>query len=195
MRDDGLSTAVARRLVRRRLDGHHAAAARLARELGPGPTIVILLCDAENKYLGRLFNPAFLASKGIAGRMNSRRFFAASLTRIGKTHSASPVRSLRDELDDDLTRDHLPLRLGIGADVRNDESSHELGVDQSPDANAWTRHVVGDNGEVIASLSQQFADQTVRRPDAHEAAVHSDDPSGIFSTTAERVIALCMGIR
>jgi len=42
-----------------------AAAVRLARELGPGHTIVTLLCDSGTNYLGRLFNPAFLASKGL----------------------------------------------------------------------------------------------------------------------------------
>ncbi len=41
------------------------AAVRLARELGPGHTIVTLLCDRGSLYLGRLFNPAFLASKGL----------------------------------------------------------------------------------------------------------------------------------
>jgi cysteine synthase A len=42
-----------------------AAAARLAREIGSGHTIVTLLCDRGSLYLGRLFNPAFLAGKGL----------------------------------------------------------------------------------------------------------------------------------
>jgi len=42
-----------------------AAAVRLARELGPGCTIVTVLCDRGSLYMGRLFNPAFLASKGL----------------------------------------------------------------------------------------------------------------------------------
>jgi len=42
------------------------AAVRLARELGPGHVIVTLLCDRGSLYLGRLFNPAFLASKGLS---------------------------------------------------------------------------------------------------------------------------------
>ena len=41
------------------------AAVRVARELGPGHTIVTLLCDRGSLYLGRLFNPEFLASKGL----------------------------------------------------------------------------------------------------------------------------------
>ena len=42
------------------------AAVRVARELGPGHTIVTLLCDRGSLYLGRLFNPEFLASKGLS---------------------------------------------------------------------------------------------------------------------------------
>jgi cysteine synthase A len=42
------------------------AAVRLARELGPGHTIVTLLCDRGSLYLGRLFDPEFLASKGLS---------------------------------------------------------------------------------------------------------------------------------
>ena len=36
------------------------------RELGPGHTIVTLLCDRGSLYLGRLFNPTFLAGKGLS---------------------------------------------------------------------------------------------------------------------------------
>jgi cysteine synthase A len=42
------------------------AAVRLAHELRPGHTIVTLLCDRGSLYLGRLFNPEFLASKGLS---------------------------------------------------------------------------------------------------------------------------------
>jgi cysteine synthase A len=42
-----------------------AAAVRVAREMGPGHTIVTLLCDRGSLYMGRLFNRAFLASKGL----------------------------------------------------------------------------------------------------------------------------------
>ncbi|MEJ2514077.1 MAG: cysteine synthase A [Gammaproteobacteria bacterium] len=40
-------------------------AVRLARELGPGHRIVTILCDSGLRYAGRLFNPEFLASKGL----------------------------------------------------------------------------------------------------------------------------------
>ncbi len=40
-------------------------AMRLARELGPGHTIVTLLCDSGLRYQARLFNREYLASKGM----------------------------------------------------------------------------------------------------------------------------------
>ncbi|MEL6979008.1 MAG: cysteine synthase A [Pseudomonadota bacterium] len=39
-------------------------AMKLARELGPGKTIVTILCDYGQRYASKLFNPEFLASKG-----------------------------------------------------------------------------------------------------------------------------------
>ncbi len=42
-----------------------AGAIRLARELGPGHTIVTILCDGAMRYRARLFNREFLASKGL----------------------------------------------------------------------------------------------------------------------------------
>ena len=39
-----------------------AGAVRLARELGPGHTIVTILCDYGNRYQSKLFNPVFLAN-------------------------------------------------------------------------------------------------------------------------------------
>ena len=41
------------------------AAVALAREMGPGHTIVTLLCDRGDLYMGRLFNEAWLAGKGL----------------------------------------------------------------------------------------------------------------------------------
>ncbi len=41
------------------------AAVQVARKLGPGHTIVTILCDSGAKYQSRLFNPAFLAEKGL----------------------------------------------------------------------------------------------------------------------------------
>ncbi|URX60834.1 cysteine synthase A [Luteibacter anthropi] len=42
-----------------------AGAIRLARELGPGHTIVTVLCDGGMRYQAKLFNPGFLRGKGI----------------------------------------------------------------------------------------------------------------------------------
>ena len=42
-----------------------AGAIRLARELGPGRTIVTLLCNSGARYASKLFNPAFLRSKSL----------------------------------------------------------------------------------------------------------------------------------
>ena len=42
-----------------------AGAIRLARELGPGHTIVTLLCDSGARYASKLFNPEFLRSKDL----------------------------------------------------------------------------------------------------------------------------------
>jgi cysteine synthase len=42
-----------------------AGAIRMARELGPGHTIVTVLCDYGNRYQSRLFNPEFLRSKNL----------------------------------------------------------------------------------------------------------------------------------
>jgi cysteine synthase A len=42
-----------------------AGAVRLARDLGPGHTIVTVLCDSGMRYQSRLFNPEFLRTKGL----------------------------------------------------------------------------------------------------------------------------------
>ena len=42
-----------------------AGAIRLAKVLGPGKTIVTILCDPATRYQSRLFNPEFLAAKGL----------------------------------------------------------------------------------------------------------------------------------
>ncbi|MEQ8664469.1 MAG: cysteine synthase A [Rhodospirillales bacterium] len=42
-----------------------AGAIRLAKELGPGHTIVTILCDSGTRYQSKLFNPEFLRSKDL----------------------------------------------------------------------------------------------------------------------------------
>jgi cysteine synthase A len=38
---------------------------KLARALGPGHTIVTILCDYGTRYQSKLYNPDFLKSKGL----------------------------------------------------------------------------------------------------------------------------------
>ncbi|MGB3246894.1 MAG: cysteine synthase A [Sulfitobacter sp.] len=42
-----------------------AGAVRLARDMGPGHTIVTILCDFGTRYQSKLFNPDFLREKGL----------------------------------------------------------------------------------------------------------------------------------
>ncbi len=42
-----------------------AGAIRLAREMGPGHTIVTILCDYGTRYQSKMFNPVFLKEKGL----------------------------------------------------------------------------------------------------------------------------------
>jgi cysteine synthase A len=42
-----------------------AGAVRMARAMGPGHTIVTILCDYGTRYASKLFNPAFLREKGL----------------------------------------------------------------------------------------------------------------------------------
>jgi cysteine synthase A len=44
-----------------------AAALRVARELGPGHTIVTILCDGGAKYVSRLYDQGWLREKGLLG--------------------------------------------------------------------------------------------------------------------------------
>ncbi len=42
-----------------------AGAIQMAKDMGPGHTIVTVLCDYGNRYQSKLFNPAFLREKGL----------------------------------------------------------------------------------------------------------------------------------
>jgi cysteine synthase A len=37
----------------------------MAKEMGPGHTIVTILCDSGTRYMSKLFNPAFLREKNL----------------------------------------------------------------------------------------------------------------------------------
>ena len=40
-------------------------AARIARELGPGHTVVTVLCDHGSRYMSRFWNEEFISSRGL----------------------------------------------------------------------------------------------------------------------------------
>ena len=42
-----------------------AGAMAMAKKLGPGSTVVTILCDYGNRYLSKLYNGAFLKEKGL----------------------------------------------------------------------------------------------------------------------------------
>ena len=42
-----------------------AGAIRMARDMGPGNTIVTILCDYGTRYQSKLYNPNFLRDKGL----------------------------------------------------------------------------------------------------------------------------------
>ena len=46
-----------------------AGALRVAKEFGPGHTVVTILCDSGHKYQSRLFNREWLASKGLGSAL------------------------------------------------------------------------------------------------------------------------------
>jgi cysteine synthase A len=37
----------------------------MAREMGPGKTIVTILCDYGSRYQSKIYNPTFLREKGL----------------------------------------------------------------------------------------------------------------------------------
>src|SRR5712664_118435 len=63
-----------------------AGAIRLAKDLGPGHTVVTILCDSGTRYQSKLFNPEFLRSKNLPvpdwldSRTTGSRWAAASTT-------------------------------------------------------------------------------------------------------------------
>ena len=51
--------------LRRVRDAFAASAARVAKQLGPGHTVVTILADGGSRYQSKLFNPEFLRSKNL----------------------------------------------------------------------------------------------------------------------------------
>ena len=67
LRDEGLYLGLTSAL-------NVAGAVRLARERGPGQTIVTLLCDGGARYASRIFNPTWLAERGLTPRARGLEF-------------------------------------------------------------------------------------------------------------------------
>ena len=78
-----------------------AGAIQLAKQLGPGKTIVTILADSGNRYQSKLFNPEFMRSKNLPvpawlekrtrSTCRSRRCEGGVCRRVGKGASAVPT--------------------------------------------------------------------------------------------------------
>ena len=49
-------------------------AVKLARQLGPGKTVVTILCDGAGRYLSRLFNESWLREKELTPKSTGLEF-------------------------------------------------------------------------------------------------------------------------
>jgi cysteine synthase A len=70
-----------------------AGAMRMAREMGPGHTIVTILCDYGTRYQSKLFNPEFLREKGLPVPDQAR------VPRINATAAFTRADGLIQEID------------------------------------------------------------------------------------------------
>jgi cysteine synthase A len=61
-----------------------AGAIRLARQMGPGHTIVTVLCDYGTRYQSKLFNPEFLRQKKlpVPGWMEERSTISVPFEKV-----------------------------------------------------------------------------------------------------------------
>jgi hypothetical protein len=81
-------------------------------------------------------------------------------------------RALRDELDLHFAGHHLPLRLGIEADVAGDHLANQLGLDELANSLSRRCRVIGDYGELAFVLTHDLVDDPLGRAHRHEAADH-----------------------
>ena len=94
LKDEGLSLGLSSGV-------NVAGAIRLARKLGPGKTIVTILCDPGTRYQSRLFNPEFLRSKGLVAARMARAAAAVLNPTSSRPHEAyrpPPFRDSRKEI-------------------------------------------------------------------------------------------------
>ena len=79
-------------------------------------------------------------------------------------------RALRHEIDLQIARHHLLLRLGVQADMAGDHLAHQFGADQLAYAATRQGSVIGDHRQVALALPNDLVDQADRRADSHESA-------------------------
>jgi len=70
-----------------------AGAVALGRELGPGARVVTILCDTGFRYLSTLYNPEWLAAKGLASWRRRRR--RGRMAASSRSSCFPPLRQLR----------------------------------------------------------------------------------------------------
>src|SRR6185503_6283033 len=85
-------------------------------------------------------------------------------------------RALRHELYLHRAVEHLPLGLGIEADMAYDRLSHQLRAYQLADAGPRPCRVIGDDGELALALAHQLVHEAFRRAHTHEPANHQACP-------------------
>ena len=103
-----------------------AGAIRLGKQLGPGKTIVTILCDSGSRYQSKLFNPEFMRSKnlpvpGVAGEAQQDRRAVREDIRLQGANGHWRMVCLfpsRNRVPQDLAEEQLgPLVLRVGEEI------------------------------------------------------------------------------
>ena len=84
-----------------------AGAIRMAKQLGPGHTIVTILCDYGTRYASKLFNPAFLREKTCPCPPGSKR-----CRRCRTSAKRFPREDIQSMSNDIVSTDWLEAHLG-----------------------------------------------------------------------------------
>jgi cysteine synthase A len=71
-----------------------AAAVQIARQLGPGHTIVTILCDTGAKYQSRLFNRKWLAEKGLLDAAGLAQQLAPQVQPVAPAETSKEISSV-----------------------------------------------------------------------------------------------------
>jgi len=79
---------------------------------------------------------------------------------------------LQHELDLELARHHLALRLGIEPDMAHHDLAEEPRFDELADPLSGHGGVIGADGQIPLALAENLVDEALGRADGHEAADH-----------------------